>query len=248
MTHEFEVREEIALDATPDQVWAAIATGPGIDSWFMGRNEIEPRNGGAVRQTMPGYTQQGTVTAWEPGKRLAFRGDENPDGSFMAFEYLIEARAGGSAVLRFVHNGFLGDDWEHEYDDLKVGDRMYLEKLAAYVKHFPGQVATFSVFLVGPQVKDGERVWAAFQDAMGLTAAPETGAPTRLSVAGLAPVEGVVQFVRLPNFLGVRTAEGIHMFVYAQNTVVVEYHNFAPQVQEESTERAWQSWLAERFA
>jgi uncharacterized protein YndB with AHSA1/START domain len=34
--HEFEIREEIALDATPEQVWEAIASGPGMDSWFMG--------------------------------------------------------------------------------------------------------------------------------------------------------------------------------------------------------------------
>ena len=46
MTHPFEVSQEIELDATPEQVWEAIATGPGIDSWFMGRNEIEPREGG----------------------------------------------------------------------------------------------------------------------------------------------------------------------------------------------------------
>ena len=30
----------------------------------------------------------------------------------MAFEYLIEGRDGGSTVLRLVHSGMLGDDWE----------------------------------------------------------------------------------------------------------------------------------------
>jgi uncharacterized protein YndB with AHSA1/START domain len=35
---EFEVREAIELEATPQQVWEAIATGPGLDSWFMGSN------------------------------------------------------------------------------------------------------------------------------------------------------------------------------------------------------------------
>jgi hypothetical protein len=29
MTHPFEVRGEITVDATPDQVWDAIASGPG---------------------------------------------------------------------------------------------------------------------------------------------------------------------------------------------------------------------------
>ena len=54
MAHPFEVRKELELDATPEEVWDAIATGPGIDSWFMGTNEVEPRVGGRVRMTMPG--------------------------------------------------------------------------------------------------------------------------------------------------------------------------------------------------
>ncbi|WP_344594066.1 hypothetical protein [Actinomadura vinacea] len=28
------------------EVWAAITTGPGADSWFMGRNETETPEGG----------------------------------------------------------------------------------------------------------------------------------------------------------------------------------------------------------
>ena len=42
MPHEFEIGDEITVDATPEQVWEAIATGPGIDSWLMGRNQVEP--------------------------------------------------------------------------------------------------------------------------------------------------------------------------------------------------------------
>lgn len=43
MGHPFEIELEEHLPATPEQVWDAIATGPGVDSWFMGRNEIEAR-------------------------------------------------------------------------------------------------------------------------------------------------------------------------------------------------------------
>jgi uncharacterized protein YndB with AHSA1/START domain len=89
MPHEFEVRKEVELDASPEQVWEAIATGPGIDSWLMGRNEIEPRQGDKTRQSLMGFTSEATVTAWEPSERFAYRTDENPDGTFMAFEYLI---------------------------------------------------------------------------------------------------------------------------------------------------------------
>ena len=99
MTHPFEIELETILPASPEQVWAAIATGPGIDSWFMGHTEIEPREGGRGHMTLMGFTAHSTVTAWEPGKRFAYRGDENPDGTFMAFEYIIEGREGADVTL-----------------------------------------------------------------------------------------------------------------------------------------------------
>ncbi len=48
MAHAFEIAQDIEVDATPEQVWEAIATGPGLDSWFLGHSEIEPRQGGTV--------------------------------------------------------------------------------------------------------------------------------------------------------------------------------------------------------
>ena len=45
MGRPFENRREAEVPATPDEVWAAIASGPGIDSWFMGRSEVRPGAG-----------------------------------------------------------------------------------------------------------------------------------------------------------------------------------------------------------
>src|SRR5256885_2303493 len=81
MSHEFEVREEIVLAATPDQVWDAIATGPGVDSWFIGRSEIEPGVGGTVHNDCAGFETESTITPWEPGKRLAMRSEPGPAGA-----------------------------------------------------------------------------------------------------------------------------------------------------------------------
>jgi uncharacterized protein YndB with AHSA1/START domain len=248
MAHGFEVREAIALEATPEQVWEAIATGPGMDSWFMGSNEIEPGEGGRVRMTVGGYTSEATVTAWDPPNRIAYEGDKNPDGTFMAFEYLVEGRAGGSAVLRLVHSGFLGDDWQEEYDALSVGDGIYLRKLAAYLKHFPGRTAAYQMFVPGPAVADGPAVWGAFRDALGLTGTAAEGDPVRLAVDGLAPADGVVEFTHYPSFLGVRTADGLYMFIHGyRDAVVVEYHDFTEGVDGPATERAWRNWLSKSF-
>lgn len=248
MAHEFEIRNEIALDATPEQVWEAIATGPGINSWFMGKNEIEPREGGRTRMTFGGdEAQESTVTAWEPGRRLAYRGDASPDGLFMAFEYLIEGREGGSTVLRLVHSGLMGDDWEAEYDAITKGNGMYLRKLAVYLTHFAGRTSSANLFLVGPQTTDAERVAAAYAGAFGLTRPITDGAQGRLNVEGLPAADAVVEFAD-PEFLGVRTTNGLHMLVYAQNTVVVEHHAFTDEADRKHLGTVWQAWLDRTFA
>ena len=40
MGKQFENHHDAEVAATPEQVWAAIATGPGVSSWFVGRTEI----------------------------------------------------------------------------------------------------------------------------------------------------------------------------------------------------------------
>lgn len=245
MAHEFEITDDITLDATPEQVWQAIATGPGVDSWFMGRTEIEPGEGGTRSLDMTdamGFVQKSTITAWEPGKRLAFR-EDSPDGTFTVVEYLLEGRDGGSTVLRFVHNGILGDDWEAQYDGMKAGDRMYLRQLAACLKHFPGRHATRNLFLVGPAVPDTERVWARFAAALSLAGDITEGAPVRLNVPGLPAADGVVEFLGQPYFVGVRTQRGIHLLVKGyRDTLVVGYHGFSDD-ENEDIESAWRAWL-----
>lgn len=247
MGREFEVREELTLDATPEQVWAAIATGPGVDSWFMGRTEIEQRLGGTTTMDIGGFEEQATITAWEPLKHYATRSDPGPDGAFMAMEYLIEGRDQGTTVLKFVHSGFIGgDDWESEYDALKVGDGMYLRKLAIYLKHFAPRTASYSVMLWGPQVSN-DKAWSAFAAAVGGDTSP--GASVTVSLDGLAQ-QGVVEFARQrPNFLGVRTDSGLYVFLHGfRDTVVVEYHHYANDDSHKQTEAAMQSWLERSFA
>ena len=62
MPHEFELRKEITLEVIPVEVWEAIATGAGIDGWFMGRNQVEPREGGRSSMTIGGQTEESVAT------------------------------------------------------------------------------------------------------------------------------------------------------------------------------------------
>jgi hypothetical protein len=71
MGHPFEQHREAEVPAGPDEIWAAIATGPGIDSWFMGRSDVQPGAGGSVRTVFGEYAPELAVTAWDPAHRSA---------------------------------------------------------------------------------------------------------------------------------------------------------------------------------
>ncbi|HEY3211374.1 MAG TPA: SRPBCC domain-containing protein [Actinomycetota bacterium] len=247
MAHPFEVRKEIEVEATPEEVWEAIATGPGLDAWFMGRNEVEPGEGGKVRMTLPAWTLESSVTVWDPPRRFVTDTGKDEDGRLMVFEYLIEGRDGGSTVLRFVHSGFLaGDDWETEYEALKSGDPMYIHKLAQYLKYFRGRTAT-PVDVYGPQVPDREQAWVTFRTGLGLPGAVAEGDQVRLTPEGLPPMDGVVDWVS-PETLGVRTSDGLYRFIHGLGGTVVLGHHIFADVDQQATEQAWQAWVDRAFA
>ena len=86
MGKRFEQSRDAEVPASPVEVWAAIATGPGIDSWFMGHSEVEPGGGGTVRTVFGEYAPELDVTAWDPPWRFGYRIGEAPDGRFIAYE------------------------------------------------------------------------------------------------------------------------------------------------------------------
>jgi uncharacterized protein YndB with AHSA1/START domain len=245
MARPFEVRTEIETEATPEQAWDAITTGPGMDGWFMGRNEVEPRMGGAARTTIPGFTMESTVTGWDRPRRFVIESARAEDGRSMAFEYLIEGR-GGKTVVRLVHSGFLpDDDWEQEFEALKIGDPAYLQKLGQYLKYFRGRTAT-PISAYGPQV-ERDRAWTVFKKALGLTGDAVEGTRVQSSLEGLPPIDGVVDYVS-PDFLGVRTSDALYRFIHGLGGTVVLGHHIFSNVDQKATEQAWQTWVNQAFA
>lgn len=247
MGHAWEQRDEAVVDATVEQVWDAIATGPGIDSWFMGRNRVEPGEGGSLRTDMGGFAMDSALTGWEPLQRFAYRTD-GPGERFIAFEYLIEGRDQGSTVVRVVASGFLpGDDWEAEFDAMTKGGAMYFATLVAYLNHFAGRFAK-PVNLAGPPVADWDSAWTTLRDALGLPADPKVGDQVRASVPGLAPIEGTVDFVN-SHAIGIRTKDALYRFIQGFfGSMVLGHHLFGDDVDEQHTMQAWQTWLTGLYA
>jgi uncharacterized protein YndB with AHSA1/START domain len=232
VTKSFENVTELSVTATPEQVWDAIATGPGIDSWFMGRSEVEA--GSVVRTAFGGYTPEQPVTAWDPPGRLAYGSVPAPDGRFVAYEFLVEGRAGGSTVIRAVTSGFLpGDDWEAEYEAMTLGFGMFHRTLAEYLNHFAGRTARpLTVF--GPPVADWAAAWRSLSAALSLD-----GDAVRVAVPGLSPADGTVYY-RNEHTLGIRTSGALYRFLRGFGGQFVAAHHIFDGT---DTEPAWQRWL-----
>jgi uncharacterized protein YndB with AHSA1/START domain len=249
MSYPFTIEDEIDVDATPEQAWQAISVGPQMDSWFMGRTEIEPRVGATVRTDFDGFAMESTITACEPPKRLVYRSADGPDGAFMEFGWRVEPRVGGGATVHFTHCGALaGDNGAAEYEALKRGDPMYLRKLAHYLEFFNGRVATRNVSVMGPVVSDAQQFWSAMRRSLGLSPNAREWDAVHATFDGLGTIDGVVDYLT-SEFLGVRTANGLYRFIHASGGVVmVEHHDFSPNPNGQASREAWQSWLASVFA
>jgi len=248
MSEQRSMEIEVALDATPEQVWDAIATGPGISAWFV-PTAVEP---GRIRQDFgSGYVVDGQVTACEPGTRFAYgrAPDAEPtqEGPDYAFEFLVEARDGGSTVLRFVQSGFADTEgWEAEYDSFRHGWTLFFLNLAAYLEHFAGR-PVHNVVAMGFTALDRDEAWTVIHDALGLTKPPQVGDEVRLTPDGPAAISGVVD-VATREFLGVRTAGGLYRFgAEGTDGCGVSAYHYLFDTGEVVEPALWTAWLSGLF-
>ncbi len=239
MGREFELTDVAEVDATPEQVWDAIATGPGIDSWFMGRNEVEGGTGGVVRGAFGGYRPEYRIREWDPLEKLVYGSDPAPDGRKIAYEFLVEGRDGGSSVVRCVTSGFLpGDDWEDEFEAMTAGGALFFRTLVEYVTHFAGRTAV-PVTAFGPPVGDWTEAWSRLGRALGLSARPAVG--DRVSLGG-------VVYAANDQTVGIRTPDAMLRFMKGfHGPMVAAHHVFTPGADAEVEEKTWSEWLSRVF-
>lgn len=244
---ERRLEKQIELDADPEQVWAAIATGPGISAWFV-PHRVEPRAGGEIVQDFgAGAVVTGRVRAYEPGRRFAYGAAEPPPEGTpdYAFEFLVETRDGSGTVVRLVQSGFGdGEGWEGEYDAFDTGWGLFLGNLREYLAHFPG-LPVRTVVTMAYAAGGREQAWPVLHRALGLAGPPAVGDQVTLAPEGPEPVTGVVD-VATPEFLGVRSAHGLHR-IGAEGEAgcgLSAYHYFyGTHVDVAATTAAWQGWI-----
>ncbi|MGX6608315.1 SRPBCC family protein [Micromonosporaceae bacterium Da 78-11] len=215
MGKHFDIHHDTTTDATPDQVWDAIATGPGVSSWFVGRTEID---GATVRTSFgDNWIPAATITTDDRPHHFAYRSDTAPDGRHIAYEYLIEARDHSSTVLRTVTSGFLpGDDWADEYEAMGHGTALFFATLQQYLQHFTGRAAT-PVTAFGPPVTDWPATWRSLHETLGLGPDPHPGDHT---------ADGGQVYFTNPHTLAIRTPEALHRYLRGMHGALVASHAF----------------------
>ena len=144
------IQVEVEVPGTPEEVWQAIATGPGISSWFAPA-EFEERDGKPVALTVnlgPGMESRSVVTAWDAPRMFASEGDGwFPGSPPVATEWSVEARAGGVCVVRVVQSLFAStDDWDDQLIGTESGIPGAFRILRIYLTHFRGQRSAFMQF------------------------------------------------------------------------------------------------------
>jgi uncharacterized protein YndB with AHSA1/START domain len=182
----------VEVTGTPEEVWRAIATGPGISSWYV-PHVVDEREGGAATASFgaaPELQVPGRVAAWEPPRRIVFDGGEGVGG--LAFEWLVEARDGGTCVVRLVNTGFGdGRPWDDQYDAMTEGWKLFLRNLQLHMEHFRGDSATSMLPMA---MWSGTRadVWHRLTAALGLPATPALGDRVAAQADDAPPLGGTV--------------------------------------------------------
>jgi uncharacterized protein YndB with AHSA1/START domain len=244
---------EVEVPGTPEEVWETIATGPGISKWFVPA-QVEPHAGGKmVLNFGPGMDSESEITAWEAPHRFTAIGEGlGPGAPQMATEWTVEARDGGTCIVRVVHSLFAdSDEWDNQLGEVENGWPSFFVVLRMYLSQYRGQSgAHFQV--MAPVAGTTIEGWRALMGRLGV-ASLAAGAKVQ-SRAGTAPLSGVVEKAgpeSQPNQVVVRLDEptpgaallstcgmGEHAFF------VGSFYFFGPQAKEGlKTEKEWQDWM-----
>jgi uncharacterized protein YndB with AHSA1/START domain len=257
---------EVEVPGTPEEVWAAIATSPGISAWFVPA-EVDPHEGGKLSLDFGAMGEDSSVvTAWDPPRRWATTWPEWGSEQGSALELLVEARAGGTCVVRLVHSAFgAGAEWDDELDQTTRGWAAFLQNLRIYLVRFAPQPCS-SIFVYGTAGTTATAAWTALTGGLGLpdlaegqrvATSPEAGvgAGVGAEAAGVPRLAGVVEQVAVGSATlvldepaagyAVLAADGPDGRVF-MNLSAYLFGDGAATIAEQATP-IWQAWMERHF-
>lgn len=252
------IQVEVEVPGTPEEVWAAIATGPGITAWFVPTRCDEKEGGQVVCNFGPGMDSAATITQWQPPLRFVAEGDLGMPGSpKMATEWSVEARGGGKCLVRVVHSLFAStDDWDNQLTGTEEGWPTYFRILRLYLEHFKGQACS-SMQFVGFSGESEDAAWKKAGGALGLLdvkKGQKWSGPVGLPrLGGVVDATGVgshanTVLLRLDTptpgtaYIGAFSCAGMVMV-----SMSVYLYGNAAKAAVERDQASWQAWMGEHF-
>ena len=252
------VQVEILVPGTPEEVWAAVATGPGVSAWFC-PSEIEERVGGSlICHIGPGMDADGTVTAWDPPRRFAAEGPgPGPNAPPMATEWTVEPRSGGACLVRVEHSLFAStDDWDDQLEGTESGWPYFFGILHLYLDHFRGRPASI-VRAMGTTSGTVREVWDTLTAALGIAGSsgserwsspPSTVPPLAGAVERIVEEKQPYALLRLDDPLPGIAAPSV--FAAGDQVMITLgiylYGDHAAEVAARD-EPLWQAWMTDLF-
>jgi len=219
------VQAEAEVPGTAEEVWDAIATGPGVTSWFVPTDMRA--DGTIVSEFGPGMESVALVTDWDPPRRFAAESDGfDPNGPPLVTEWSVEAKPGG-CVVRVVHRLFAEtDEWDRQLESVEAGWADSFRLLALYLRHFPGRYAATSQF-------------------MAVTPRPAADVWDRLATK--LPLTGALAYVATCQRILLSPSMVVHLFAMPmgkQTVVCLRFYDFdgdsVPPID-------WQEWLHQQL-
>ena len=234
-----------------ETVWRAVATGPGISSWYV-PHTVEERSGGTATASFgpePEMQIAGRVAVWEPPQRVVFDGGEGVDG--LTFEWTVEPHGDNTCTVR-LHNAGFGDG-DPQYDAMVNGWKLFMANLQLHLEHFAGQTATSALPMAMWPVTPGEG-WEILTGGLGISGMPAVGdrldvaaddetklggtvietGPRRITLLVDSPAPGTA-FLTSEDGGGV-TMVSVWLYLYGPEGAAAAEHDDA----------RWRAWLADR--
>ncbi len=251
------VQSEVEVPGTPEEVWRAIATGPGISSWFV-PTQLEERAGGVTTSNFgPGMESVANITLWDPPRRfVAESRDLGADAPVVITEWSVEPRSASSCTVRVTHSlQSSSEEWDSTLHQWEMGWPAFFRILSLYLTHFAGQACS-AFQLMGMTQGSASSAWAGFTSSLGISGARKgqlcqtssnapplsgvvehalSGPYCELLVRLDAPAPGLVHLFAMP--MGPQVLLPVRFYLYGESASAAA----------QSAEAAWRKWLDEKF-
>jgi uncharacterized protein YndB with AHSA1/START domain len=251
------VQVEVEVPGTPKEVWQAIATGPGISSWFVPA-EFEERDGKPVTVKLnfgPGMESSSPVTVWDPPRMFAAESDGWAPGSPpIRDEWSVEPRGEGTCVVRVMHSLVANTDkWDNQLTGTEAGWPGFFRILKIYLTHFRGQRSAMMQWMA-PAAGTEADAWETLTAALGLKGA--NAGQRWTAPAGVPAFSGLVEHVSQKPYSALLRldkpgpgAAALGAVNFGGSMVTLNFYLYGDQAAGNVARETplWQAWIEEHF-